>query len=98
MIKIRYFGFLKDILQIEEEEITWDNGNSQDLLNFLRSRNASWSDALAEEYRPNLFHNRNSEKRFTLSIVAQLSALPVSSGGLMKKNRLIIFILNIFRL
>ncbi|AYN87542.1 MULTISPECIES: MoaD/ThiS family protein [Commensalibacter] len=49
MIKIRYFGFLKDILQIEEEEITWDNGNSQDLLNFLRSRNASWSDALAEE-------------------------------------------------
>lgn len=49
MIKVRYFGILKEILQLEEEELAWQEGDSQALLTLLRNRNASWSEALAEE-------------------------------------------------
>lgn len=47
MIKIRYFGILKEILQVEEEELAWKAGDSQALLDHLRNRNASWAEALA---------------------------------------------------
>lgn len=49
MIKVRYFGFLKEILQLDEEQLAWQEGDSQALLDLLRNRNASWSEALAEE-------------------------------------------------
>ncbi len=82
MIKIRYFGFLKDILQIEEEEIIWDKGNSQDLLDFLRNRNASWSDALAEENIFRLVINRRIIYQSTpIHTGDEIAILPPVTGG-----------------
>lgn len=49
MIKIRYFGFLKETLQLEEEEIPWTEGNSETLLALLKNRDAFWAETLTEE-------------------------------------------------
>ncbi len=49
MIHIQYFGRLKDDLQCEQEDLTWNQGDSLSLLQQLRSRNQQWQLALADE-------------------------------------------------
>ncbi|CAI3943856.1 MULTISPECIES: MoaD/ThiS family protein [Commensalibacter] len=70
MIKIRYFGFLKEILNLEEEQIEWPQGDSQALLTYLRSRSDFWAESLSEQ---NIFRLAINQK-----IIYQTS--PISSG------------------
>lgn len=50
MIKIRYFGSLKETLNTAEEQLDWKKGLTTDkLLQDLRQRNDAWAEALAEK-------------------------------------------------
>lgn len=50
MIKIRYFGSLKETLNTTEEQLDWKKGLTTDkLLQDLRQRNDAWAEALAEK-------------------------------------------------
>ncbi|MFD1260482.1 molybdopterin converting factor subunit 1 [Entomomonas asaccharolytica] len=50
MIKIRYFGSLKETLNTTEEQLDWQKGLTTDkLLQELRQRDATWAEALAEK-------------------------------------------------
>lgn len=50
MIKIRYFGSLKETLNTTEEQLDWEKGLTTDkLLQDLRQRNEVWAEALAEK-------------------------------------------------
>ncbi len=49
MIKIRYFGSLKETLNTTEEQLDWQPALSTDkLLQRLRERSETWREALAE--------------------------------------------------
>ena len=47
MIKIRYFGSLKEVLGIAEEQLDWEEGTTDDLLAQLRQRDQHWEEALS---------------------------------------------------
>jgi molybdopterin converting factor small subunit len=47
MIRILYFGVLKQTLGRAEESLEWSGGQSGDLLALLRARGADWAEALA---------------------------------------------------
>ncbi|MGL6070744.1 MoaD/ThiS family protein [Craterilacuibacter sp.] len=47
MIKILYFGFLREALGRDEEMLPWADGNSENLLTLLRARGDDWAAALA---------------------------------------------------
>lgn len=49
MIRILYFGSLKTILGLSEETLEWQGGDSQALLQLLRSRDSKWAEALSEQ-------------------------------------------------
>lgn len=46
MIQIQYFGMLHDQLGRAHEELAWQGGSSDDLLNLLRARGEPWTSAL----------------------------------------------------
>lgn len=47
MIRILYFGVLKETLGRAEESLEWSGGHTGDLLACLRARGAEWAEALA---------------------------------------------------
>lgn len=49
MIRILYFGFLKETLGRSEEQFPWSGADSTELLQQLRCRGTEWQKALAEE-------------------------------------------------
>lgn len=49
MIRIIYFGLLKDLLGLNEEQLAWQGASSNELLNHLRRRGAKWSEHLSEK-------------------------------------------------
>lgn len=49
MIRIIYFGLLKDLLGLNEEQLAWQGASSDELLNYLRRRGAKWSEHLSEK-------------------------------------------------
>ncbi|CAI3942063.1 Molybdopterin synthase sulfur carrier subunit MoaD (MoaD) (PDB:1FM0) (PUBMED:32239579) [Commensalibacter communis] len=82
MIKIRYFGFLKEILNLEEEEIKWSKGNSQELLTFLRARSSFWAESLSEENIFRLVINKKVIYETTpISSGDEIAILPPVTGG-----------------
>ncbi|MDI2091306.1 MoaD/ThiS family protein [Commensalibacter oyaizuii] len=82
MIKIYYFGFLKEILSIEEEQIEWSEGNSETLLTLLRSRSSFWAESLSEQ---NIFRIAINKKIIyqTTPIIPgdEVAILPPVTGG-----------------
>lgn len=82
MIKIYYFGFLKEILQLEEEQIEWSQGDSQSLLNYLRSRSDFWAENLSEQ---NIFRLAINKKIIYQSAQIypgdEVAILPPVTGG-----------------
>ena len=49
MITVQYFGVLKDRVGVAQEELAWESGNTEALLDQLKARNDIWADALAPE-------------------------------------------------
>lgn len=47
MIRVLYFGVLKDALGCAQESLSWHGGSTTDLLDLLRARGADWQQALA---------------------------------------------------
>jgi sulfur-carrier protein len=47
MIRVLYFGVLKEHLGCAEESLAWSGGHTGDLLALLRARGADWAEALA---------------------------------------------------
>lgn len=82
MIKIRYFGFLKEILNLEEEQIEWPQGDSQALLIYLRSRSDFWAESLSEQ---NIFRLAINQKIIyqtaPISPGDEVAILPPVTGG-----------------
>ncbi|EHD13487.1 hypothetical protein CIN_16790 [Commensalibacter intestini A911] len=82
MIKICYFGFLKEILNLEEEQIEWSEGDSQELLTFLRSRSAFWAENLSDQ---NIFRIAINKKIIyqttSISPGDEVAILPPVTGG-----------------
>lgn len=82
MITITYFGNLKDQLQCVEEAIAWESGDTERLLDMLRSRGALWEKALAPE---NIFRVVvNEEITFSVTDIEpgdRVALLPPVTGG-----------------
>lgn len=82
MIKIRYFGFLKEILNLEEEQIEWPQGDLQALLIYLRSRSDFWAESLSEQ---NIFRLAINQKiiyqNAPISPGDEVAILPPVTGG-----------------
>lgn len=49
MIHIIYFGFLKDVLGLSEEQFIWHGASSDELLDQLRQRGITWSENLCKK-------------------------------------------------
>ena len=49
MIRIIYFGLLKDLLGLNEEQLAWQGASSDELLNHLSRRGAKWSEHISEK-------------------------------------------------
>lgn len=47
MINITYFGVLKSILNVTQEDFEWESGTTLDLIYRLRQRGDVWYNALA---------------------------------------------------
>ena len=47
MIRILYFGMLRDKLGRDQEQLEWQGGSTSELLAQLRSRDTQWAEALA---------------------------------------------------
>lgn len=82
MIKVRYFGKLKDELQLSEESIEWCSGTTEDLLALLQSRNERWARALSTD---NIFRVAVNDEIVFDPIGIQsgdvISILPPVTGG-----------------
>ncbi|PWD85249.1 MoaD/ThiS family protein [Ignatzschineria cameli] len=82
MITVTYFGNLKDLLQLTEEQISWEGGDTEVLLTQLRDRGALWAEALAPE---NIFRIVvNEEMTFeptVLNVGDRVALLPPVTGG-----------------
>ena len=47
MIRILYFGVLRDRVGLDSEELAWNGGSTDALLQHLRDRGPQWAEALA---------------------------------------------------
>lgn len=82
MITVTYFGNLKDLLQLTEEQLSWTGGDTETLLTQLRERGDLWAKALAPE---NIFRVVvNEEMTFMptkLHAGDRVALLPPVTGG-----------------
>lgn len=82
MITVTYFGNLKDILQLTEEQISWTGGDTEVLLTQLRERGDLWEKTLAPE---NIFRVVvNEEMTFAPTEINsgdRIALLPPVTGG-----------------
>lgn len=83
MITLRYFGIIKELLNINEEKIEFpENSNTDDLLIFLRNRGSLWKDALSEERIFRLVVNHQMIDETTpLHAGDEVAILPPVTGG-----------------
>jgi len=82
MIKILYFGKLRESLQCHEEMLEWSGQDTEALLTFLRSRNQNWAEALSEN---NIFrvvvNQQIIESALPIPEGAEVAILPPVTGG-----------------
>ncbi|RQW25409.1 MoaD/ThiS family protein [Rhodobacteraceae bacterium CH30] len=82
MIRILYFGFLREALGRDEESLDWADGTSEDLLSLLRARGDDWAAALAPDKVFRVVVDREI-KRGVAGIAdgAEVGILPPVTGG-----------------
>ncbi|MCP9760962.1 MoaD/ThiS family protein [Aquitalea sp. S1-19] len=82
MIRILYFGFLREALGRDEESLDWAGGTSEDLLSLLRARGDDWAAALAPDKVFRVVVDREI-KRGVAEIAdgAEVGILPPVTGG-----------------
>lgn len=82
MIKILYFGKLREALQCDEETLEWSGQDTESLLTFLRSRDQNWAEALSEN---NIFrvvvNQQIIESALPIPEGAEVAILPPVTGG-----------------
>lgn len=82
MIKLIYFGNLKQELGATSEELPWNGGTTTDLLNLLKSRGDIWQNALSADkiFRivvDKVIHTEEVE----IKDGAEVALLPPVTGG-----------------
>ncbi len=82
MIRILYFGFLREALGRDSETIAWDGGDSDALLALLRARGDDWASALASDKVFRVVVDREV-RRGVVAIPdgAEVGILPPVTGG-----------------
>lgn len=82
MIKVLYFGVLREQFQRDEELIEWSSGDSQMLLTLLRSRGPDWVNALSDN---NIFrvvvNHQIAEGVVPIADGSEVALLPPVTGG-----------------
>ncbi len=82
MIHIRYFGVLREQLQIEQEQIEWSGAATDALITFLRARGVVWEAALAPERIFKIALNQTLlHQAQPIPDGAQVGFLPPVTGG-----------------
>ncbi len=82
MIKILYFGVLKQQLATAQEEIAWPGGSGSDLLALLHARGGEWQTALAADKIFRLVINKKiSAWSDHIPDGAEVGLLPPVTGG-----------------
>jgi len=82
MIRILYFGVLKQTLGRAEESLEWSGGQSGDLLALLRARGADWAEALAPGKVFRLVVDQQIVRgEVTIADGAEVGILPPVTGG-----------------
>ncbi|MDO5639256.1 MAG: MoaD/ThiS family protein [Neisseria sp.] len=82
MIKILYFGVLKQHLDTAQEEIAWSGGSGHDLLALLHARGGEWQAALAPDKIFRLVINKKiSGWSDDIPDGAEVGLLPPVTGG-----------------
>lgn len=82
MIHIRYFGELREQLQIDQEHLEWTGESTDALLVFLRGRGDVWAHALAPERIFKIALNQTLlHQPALIPDGAQVGFLPPVTGG-----------------
>lgn len=82
MIRVLYFGVLKDALGREQEQLEWSGGSSSDLLALLSARGAEWAQALAPERVFRLVVDQQIVRgEVAIADGAEVGILPPVTGG-----------------
>lgn len=82
MIRILYFGVLRDRLGRDSEELEWAGGSTTDLLALLRTRDAHWAATLAPGQVFRLAVNREmAYGDVPVPDGAEVGILPPVTGG-----------------
>lgn len=83
MIKIRYFGSLKETLNTTEEQLAWQPAlTTEQLLGQLRERSKAWAEALSEKNIFRLVLNQQViYKPMVIDDGDEIAILPPVTGG-----------------
>ena len=82
MIRILYFGMLRDKLGRDQEQLEWQGGSTEQLLAQLRSRDAQWAEALAPGQVFRVAVNRQmAYEDMPIPDGAEVGILPPVTGG-----------------
>ena len=82
MIRILYFGMLRDKLGRDQEQLEWQGGSTSELLAQLRSLDAQWAEALAPGQVFRVAVNRQmAYEDMPIPDGAEVGILPPVTGG-----------------
>jgi molybdopterin synthase sulfur carrier subunit len=82
MIRVLYFGVLKETLGLEQEELEWSQGTTAGLLTLLSARGEIWAEALAPGKVFRLVVNQQMVRGdVAISDGAEVGILPPVTGG-----------------
>ncbi len=82
MIRILYFGVLRDRVGRDSEELEWNGGSTDALLQHLRERGPQWAEALAPGQVFRMALNRQmAYGEMPVPDGAEVGILPAVTGG-----------------
>lgn len=82
MINVIYFGVLKDLSGCAQEQLDWQEANSDELLKQLRARGSDWAEALSDKNIFRLVVNKQIIYEPTLLKKGdEIAILPPVTGG-----------------